>query len=446
MRLKKFIILVLIFFNITNSQNLKIGGYIQADDRLRWKDKKISWEEYRLDLTGEVVLDNVKFYSELWFRNFGSSDANKLFDLIDKDKVEPLNIDLREAYVDVKGFIFENVDLKIGRQRIAWGTADKLNPTDNLNPDDLEDIWDYGRHLGSNSVKLSVYAGNFTFTGVFIPTFTPAVLPRGDWLDIFADEFSFGTDEKQLNLIREKIFIKNPEPTLKDASKFGLKISTNISGFDFSLSYVQGRDDIPILKKVFVSDLTLSSLDSVILIFPKMKIVGFDFAGDLGGVGVWGEAGVFFPEKVVFEYVLYRLGSESIIYSSDILEEKNYTRFVLGMDYSFKNGVYLNMQYLHGFLHERGRGNLRNYLVFNVEKKFFDDKLKFNFLSGGIEFKRLSDVRNNYAFIYNPQISYSPIDNFEFSLGGRLIDGKGRTMFGRIKDRDEVYLRVKYSF
>lgn len=81
-----------------------------------------------------------------------------------------------------------------------------------------------------------------------------------------------------------------------------------------------------------------------------------------------------------------------------------------------------------------------------LRKKFFDDKLKFNFLSGGIEFKRLSDVRNNYAFIYNPQISYSPIDNFEFSLGGRLIDGKGRTMFGRIRDRDEVYLRVKYSF
>ena len=448
MRLKKFLISILILLNIANSQNLKIGGYIQTDDRIRWKDKKISWEEYRLDLTGEVIFDNVKFYSELWFRNFGSNATNKLFDLMDKDKVEPLSVELREAYVDVKGFVFENVDLRIGRQRIAWGTADKLNPTDNLNPDDLEDIWDYGRHLGSNAVKLSIYAGNFAFSGVFIPTFTPAVLPRGDWLDIFADEFSLGTASNvPLSAISDRIFIKNPESTLKEASKFGLKVSKNVFGFDFSLSYVYGKDDIPILRKVIISDPSFMSLpDSIILTFPRMKIFGFDFAGDLGGVGVWGEAGVFFPEQVVFEYALNRLGNEMVIYSSNILEKKNYTRFIFGMDYTFKNEMYLNLQYLHGFLHERGRGNLRNYFVFNFEKKFFDDKVKLNFLSGGIEFKRLKDIKENYAFIYNPQISYSPIDNFEFVLGGRLIDGKGKTMFGRIKDRDEVYLKVKYSF
>ncbi len=448
MRLKKFLISILILLNIANSQNLKIGGYIQTDDRIRWKDRKISWEEYRLDLTGEVIFDNVKFYSELWFRNFGSNATNKLFDLMDKDKVEPLSVELREAYVDVKGFVFENVDLRIGRQRIAWGTADKLNPTDNLNPDDLEDIWDYGRHLGSNAVKLSIYAGNFAFSGVFIPTFTPAVLPRGDWLDIFADEFSLGTASNvPLSAISDRIFIKNPESTLKEASKFGLKVSKNVFGFDFSLSYVYGKDDIPILRKVIISDPSFMSLpDSIILTFPRMKIFGFDFAGDLGGVGVWGEAGVFFPEQVVFEYALNRLGNEMVIYSSNILEKKNYTRFIFGMDYTFKNEMYLNLQYLHGFLHERGRGNLRNYFVFNFEKKFFDDKVKLNFLSGGIEFKRLKDIKENYAFIYNPQISYSPIDNFEFVLGGRLIDGKGKTMFGRIKDRDEVYLKVKYSF
>ena len=59
------------------------------------------------------------------------------------------------------------------------GTADKLNPTDNVNPYDLEDIWDFGRHLGSDGVQLSVYAGGIQVTAVAIPVFTPVVLPQG---------------------------------------------------------------------------------------------------------------------------------------------------------------------------------------------------------------------------------------------------------------------------
>ena len=65
--------------------------------------------------------------------------------------------DLREAYFEIKGFLLDNVDVKIGRQRIAWGTADELNPKDNIIPLDLSDIWDFSNHLGSDAVQLSVY-------------------------------------------------------------------------------------------------------------------------------------------------------------------------------------------------------------------------------------------------------------------------------------------------
>jgi len=440
MKALKIITLIFIQSALLISQNLQIGGYIQADDRVKLKDKTISWEEYRLNLTGQVELENVKFYSEIWVRNFGSSDVKKISDLLDRNYVEPVDIKIREAYVDVKDFLIDNLDLKVGRQRIAWGTADKLNPTDNLNPDDLEDIWDYGRHLGSNAIKLSYYIGDFTFTSVFIPTFTPAVLPRGDWVKIFTDEFFPGAIQTQI-----QTQIQNPDPSLKEASKFGLKISKrDILGFAFSLSYLYGRDDIPIPYKVsgkfkdgkFVPD-------SVLLFFPKMKIVGFDLTGDIKGIGVWGEAGIFYPEEVILETVISNIPIQK---SETILKKENYTRFVLGFDYTFKNGIYANVQYLHGFLHERGRENLRNYIVFNFERKFMNDKVKFNFLSGGFEFKRAKDVKNNYALIYNPQISYNPIDNLEFTIGVRLIEGKGRTTFGRLSDRDEIYLKVKYSF
>ncbi len=441
MKAKALILAVLISVDFLFAQNLQIGGYIRTDDRVRLKDKSISWQEYRLDLTGRVDLEKVKFFSEVWVRNFGGNRLSLFSDLLYKERIELINIDIREAYVDFKGFIFDNLDLKIGRQRIAWGTADKLNPTDNLDPDDLEDIWDFGRHLGSDAIKLSYYLGDFTFIGVFIPTFTPAVLPRGDWASIFISEFSSGLEIPEVG---GSVLLNSPEQTFKDASKFGFKVSKrDFWGFDVSLSYVAGRDDIPIAKIVKFKNLTL---DTVVLYFPRINVIGFDFAGDIGGVGVWGEAGIFSPERVNTELTT-RIGqTDTLISIVATLEKKNYTRFVLGFDYTFGNGLYINLQYLHGFLHERGRGNLRNYFIFNFEKKYMNDRLKINFLSGGIEFKRVKDVRNNYSLIYNPQISYSPVDNFEFVLGGRIIDGKGRTTFWGLRDKDEIYLSVKYSF
>jgi len=440
---RKIFFLFVLTLNIAIAQNLKIGGYVQFDDRVRIKDKTLSWEEYRLDLTGQIEFEKVNFYSEVWFRNFGSTNVKKLFELSDKNKVAPIDVDIREAYVDFKGFIFDNLDLRIGRQRIAWGTADKLNPTDNLNPDDLEDIWDYGRHLGSNAIKLSYYLGSFTFTGVFIPEFVPAVLPRGDLMLLFADDFySNFSGEIDFGSIGDRVIVKKPDATLKDGSKFGFKIAKrDLFGFDVSLSYVYGRDDIPIVKKIYFQ--SYSTPDSVILEFPRMKVLGFDLTGEVAGVGVWAEAGIFYPEKVDMEVFEYGYMQPGVFGRINVLDKKSYTRFVLGLDYTTSYGLYLNLQYLHGFLHERGRENLKNYFTFNFEKRYMNDKVKFNFLSGGVEFKKL---KGDYAIIYNPQLSFTPVDNFEFSVGGRFIESRGKTTFGKLKDRDEVYVKVKYSF
>lgn len=440
---RKIFFLFVLTLNIAIAQNLKIGGYVQFDDRVRIKDKILSWEEYRLDLTGQVEFEKVNFYSEVWFRNFGSTNVKKLFELSDKNKVAPIDVDIREAYVDFKGFIFDNLDLRIGRQRIAWGTADKLNPTDNLNPDDLEDIWDYGRHLGSNAIKLSYYLGSFTFTGVFIPEFVPAVLPRGDLILLFADDFySNFSGEIDFGSIGDRVIVKRPDATLKDGSKFGFKIAKrDLFGFDVSLSYVYSRDDIPIVRKIYFQ--SYPTPDSVILEFPRMKVLGFDLTGEVAGVGVWAEAGIFYPEKVDMEVFEYGYMQPGVFGRINVLDKKSYTRFVLGLDYTTSYGLYLNLQYLHGFLHERGRENLKNYFTFNFEKRYMNDKVKFNFLSGGVEFKKL---KGDYAIIYNPQLSFTPVDNFEFSVGGRFIESRGKTTFGKLKDRDEVYVKVKYSF
>ena len=50
---------------------------------------------------------------------------------------------------------------------------------DNLDPDDLEDPWDFGRHLASDALSLTAWLGEASLQLVALPFFRPARLPGG---------------------------------------------------------------------------------------------------------------------------------------------------------------------------------------------------------------------------------------------------------------------------
>ncbi len=349
----------------------------------------------------------------------------------------------REAYLDLYGFLSPELDIRIGLQRIAWGTADKLNPTDNLNPDDLEDIWDFGRHLGSSAIKASYYLGDYTLTAVYIPFFTPATLPIKEWAAALSPPMEFPSG---LTLRNSSDKVVTPENNLKESSMLGIKAAKNFWGYDLSLSYFYGRDDIPLVRSVkFTPVDTMGMVDvSMELIYPRIQVLGMDMAGAIGKVGIWGEGAIFFPKKVEMTTDLTGLGMGTL--KSTALDNKPYFRYVVGTDYTFKNGWYINGQYLHGFIHEREEGMLGDYFVFALEKKLLNDKLKVIPISVGSEIKDFSDIKNNYALILNPEIAYFPFDNAEINFGFRILEGKEATTFGSMKENDEVYLTVKYTF
>lgn len=426
-------------------QNLELGGYLQTDDRIFLReDYELSWQDYMISLQAQATpLDNVNFFSEIWFRSRGCSTITKTSDLDDKGKIAPIKMELREAYVNIKGILMNSLDLRVGRQRIAWGTADKFNPTDNLNPDDLEDIWDFGRHLGSNSVKLSYYPDIFTIEGVLVPVFTPAVLPPANGQRIMTPQFSMPAGIV-INNIYDSIIL--PEMNLKQCPTYGLKLSKNLFGFDLSMSYMYGRDDLPIANLMVLQPAGDSSKFDIYtrLIYPKLQILGADLAGEIKGLGFWAEAGLFFPEQIKMVIDLSAIGMGQI--DSFVLEDKPYLKYVLGTDYTFRNGIYINCQYVHGFINERGNELLKDYLMLGMEWKLFGEKLKLMPVNLGVEIDDFKEFKDNYAIIYSPQVVYYPFDNTEISLGARLIDGKNTTTFGRAKDNDEAFVQVKFSF
>jgi hypothetical protein len=421
------------------------NGCVQTDNRfLSQSPYNYSWQEHMLSFTAQASPnERSHFFGETRLSYHAIPHIETSSDLASREQLYPWVIDIQEAYVDLYGFPHESVDLRIGKQRIAWGTADKLNPTDNLNPDNLEDIWDFGKHMGSLAAKASLYWGDMKLSTVYIPTFTPALLPSGNWSNILSQEVILPTGLTAAT-ITDRIFL--PSKNVKEASTAGLKMGWLLLGYDISLSYVYGRDDLPIARQItFIPTTTPGMVDiEMELFYPRIHIVGFDLAGALWDVGIWGEMAVFIPEEVVLVTDLSYLGMG--VQQSVILEGEPYTKYVIGTDYTFLNGIYLNAQYIHGFIHERGNEQLEDYLMFGVEWTSDGGKWTIRPLQGGLEVKGFDNLTDNYATILSPEITYKPAGGAELSSGYRMIEGKASTTFGKMKEYDEIFFKVKYSF
>ncbi len=476
------LLLILLSVRATNAQDndkLTIGGELLTKNRIRLNDTlPWSWNENRLDLQLTRKIEGFgKFNADIWFRSFNFTQSDLQNPFYTSNITLPFSYEIREANFELYDFLVKNLDVTIGRQRIAWGTADGINPTDNLNPYDLSDIWDFGSHLGSDAIDFRYYIKDFKIEGVFLPYFTPARMPFGDWWQAFDS----GNDMPDTMQIREvnnlvppiTINLKYnnmtydyiyPSNRFSETPGYGLKVAGNILGFDVSASYVYGRDGLPLPSVATINmDSVSSSFDTAYLsvnttlIYPRVNIFGFDFAGTIGNIGVRGELGVFVPDK---QYMLTVnspdpndmvtvpfLEFEAVGTPEDsiVLDNKPYARYVLGADYIFSNGYYINVQYIHGFINERGQGNLNDYLSLHFEMKFFDEKLIIAPTDIFATVYDWNDIENNYAYVYMPSITYQATDNAKFEIGARIIDGKGNGLFANIKDKDQLYIKAKYS-
>lgn len=449
--MKKFlfvICLVSLFGMAVKAQEnpLKLQGGLQIDHRFRLENGNWSWNENRLELKlDKKFADKARFRSDIWLRSFGFPFLQSAQQLFNKDETSPYNLDFREAYVELYGVFTKNLDMKIGRQRIAWGTADKLNPTDNLNPWDLEDIWDFGRHSGSDAIQMKYYLKDFYLEADYIFYFRPAVLPRGDWAEgLMASPFEL---PGYLTLGSVSDSLAMPALNLKENATYAFKFGGFAGGFDFSASYVYGRDGLPLnyYNKISMTE-TPGKIDvKSYLLFPRQHIIGADLAGAIGAVGIWAEGAAFLPEKeVILINDLSAFGLPPM--DSVVLDKKPWFKYAAGFDYTFRGGHYINVQYLHGFVHERGNGNLNDYLVLSYEKYLFNDKLKINPLTAALVVSDWEKPADNFAWIYMPAITYIPNENTEIKLGVRLIGGEGDDVFSKYKDKDEFVLSVRYKF
>jgi hypothetical protein len=284
----------------------------------------------------------------------GMAVGDSFSDLTLREKVDPFRFESDALYLQFVD-LFPGFDVRLGRQVVVWGTADKFSPTNNLNALDLEDPLLFGEAIANEMISLT-YAPWFAVEGkrmtvfeelalsvVWIPIFRPAQLPFWSVAAMQSpslfrqqvhDRQMFSLLDLQDLFVGEKggqldWDIRYRRPNLSFTNMQGaVKLSWILLGIDMSVSYFNGFDDMPRAEWVYAEDLDLGErglpplevgdgmyellekmddltgttiLNRVRLSYPRMQVLGMDFSTSLdflGGLGLWGEVAFFFHEDL----------------------------------------------------------------------------------------------------------------------------------------------------
>lgn len=217
----------------------------------------------------------------------GPVEASMLFD---RPPSEPWP-SLDEAYVD---FYFPSVDLRLGRQVVAWGTADAINPTDVVNPRSLslDALLDRRvRRLPVPAVRAAFYPWpDVGLTAVGVLDFVAAPLPEQAVRETVQQRL-YGSG---MQLDSPWLSMENLEAGKR--YELALRAETTVQGYDVYLSYFNGVEDLPVLwlgpGEPFPPDVRVYGR------YRRQQQYGLAVAGTLSEAGVWAEVAYTVPEAV----------------------------------------------------------------------------------------------------------------------------------------------------
>jgi hypothetical protein len=458
--------------------NINGRGYIQNDFRLvleRRDNGEVPGQYIRNEASvfGQLnvsVGDHVSGVVTMRPVFYGIATITQFSDLLDRQKNDPFFLEFDNGYLEVSDFIVRGLDLRIGRQVVVWGTGDLFNPTNNLNPRDFYDPLLFGKSMGTEMIKVK-YATPFDLSieAIYEPVFRPARLPTEapaafdtsgvpvanasdaaafDRLRAFQNSFSaYGTITNSYDL-----HPLMPSPTFGNGNA-AVKVAGHVLSTDFSFSYLYGRWDLPVANAV-QPDLTLgtgtvSNVSHVNLVYPRMHVLGADMSTSidkLGGLGLWAELAVVIPqaENLVFTApplltAIYGATPCPASAPCPVVRSTPFPKLTVGTDYTFTKWLYVNLQYLYGFVDEFGIDFLHSYLVGDVDFKPFGEDYLLR-LAGVVNL-------NDGSVVAYPEITVKAYSGVAIDIGALIFAGAKNTKFWNPDvGSTQLFLRGRLSF
>ncbi len=362
---------------------------------------------------------------------------------------ESLDFALYEAFFKAEDFLVSRLDLTVGKQRIFWGTADKIGVLDNLNPLDLAQFFTFSpEHFFARRPQTALnfeyyFSGRSKLQLVLLAQKQLSPLPAG--FNAMVLDLSPG--------FRNLRVFKNWAGESLSTLNWGLRLTGVLFNLDWGLSWYRGNHQLayPVKLKPLTGEM--------VFLYSGQQVLGLDLAGDVSGIGFWAEAGLFLPQAVeaAISYAILLEGRPVEVDLRGDLFRPAYLKWVLGADYHFPAGFYFNLQYLRGFFDEAGFsdfarenlgrdrgvffGDLSDYLLVSLEKKFFSEKLKARLAAIG-------EFQPSGTCVLLPEVEFRPRDNFSLQAGlfAPLGSKSEASRFRAMKNNSMAYLMFKLDF
>lgn len=329
----------------------------------------------------------------------------------------PLGV-MRELYAD---FSADELTVTLGRQKIVWGRADALNPTDYFGARNYTRIVaeDDDQRLGVDALRLRYGIGPGAFEVVVEPRSRSTTIPTRERPGVFIDHGVKGVRHRS----------------------WALRYGVEGAGIDGAITYYDGYDRLPDITPLGVSGgaLRLAELN------PRIRSLGLDFATSAAGL-VW-------RGEVAYMRTDDRDGSALFLRNRQLFTVGGVERTFAG-----ELGVYAQL-FAKRVFDYRPPASLpdprlaavaafgmavvdqasedRHGLTLKVTKKWSD--------TWGAELSVVV-AWPQHDTIVRSQVSYRSERNYRVVLGVDVFRGPATSTFGQLRDNSGVTLGVEHFF
>lgn len=349
-------------------------------------------------------------YSHKLFELTASGDA--LYD----DVLSSTDWQTRE--LNISASPLDNVDLKIGRQVLTWGTGDYVFLND-LFAKDWQSFFsgrdDEYLKAPSDSVRVTSYWGNVTVDLVWTPEFTPDNYLTGE-------RFSFYSPYANRNVAPADAFIS--EQTTKE--QWSARVATTINGIEYALYGYKGFWTTPV---------GVNRQNQPY--FPQLNSWGASALTSLG-------SGIINAEFSFYNSVEDPNGTQSNIANSQVkaligYEQEAAKNLTLSVQYYVeKTKQYQSFTQFNPFK-EQQVDEYRQLATVRLRYTTMQQKLTYSFFA-------FYSPTDNDSYI-KPSVNYRYNDSLSFSAGANIFLGsKAYTFFGQHQDNSNAWFRARFTF